>query len=490
MNSSVAATVLAPAILGLPQPSTQTLMIAAGVVLLLFAIGAFVTSRPPVKAKIDAGYDRAFGWIDRAITAWHADGRLTDTEAARLRTELREPDFTAVLPHFGVHLTIGVFLRFPFGSIVRASYVAANMALTHLRLVTRRIDRHTFRRLMGIHSPIVLVLTCFPGIGTFAYLASKPFRAHHLLARVALDAVLLKLPKQVYERSGLRMAVARTADAHGGDAEQREPRLRFHIVPAQIMVLLTVVAGGLFAADIVMQTLDAIYAPTFQGWQQVSRILDLGSESSLGTWFAVVMLLLCAVVLALIAYAKHQVGDRFARHWTVLALLAFAFSLDEQAKFHDAGGGAQVRESLGLGGVLYYGWVVIALISVVAVAFIYRRFIVHLPAGIRNALIVAAGFYVGGEVLVEMVNGWLMDSQGDTYLYKTTTSVEELFGMIGVLVAFGALLVYSRTAVGSVGFRVVGADQQVVTPPAVVDHAVRPDSGHRAPTPIGVGAME
>ncbi len=162
------------AALGLPQASAQAL-------LLLVAISVFAASRPRAKARIATTYDRAFAWIDQSITAWRAEGRLA----------------------------ICIFLRLPFGSIARAIYVLAHMALTHVHLAASRIDYITFRSHMSIHSPLVLLLTCFPGFETFAYLASKPIRMHHLLARVALDAVILKLPRNIYQRSGFRTTLAR-----------------------------------------------------------------------------------------------------------------------------------------------------------------------------------------------------------------------------------------------------------------------------------------
>src|SRR5215204_4193623 len=109
----IMATFLHPALFGLPQPSNQILLIIAGVLLSLFLVGWLISTRPSVKAKLVAGQDRAFGWIERSIAAWERDGRLSAGEAVGLRGELREPEFTAVLPHFGVHLTIGIFLRFP-----------------------------------------------------------------------------------------------------------------------------------------------------------------------------------------------------------------------------------------------------------------------------------------------------------------------------------------------------------------------------------------
>lgn len=453
---SVIAIILEPAILGLPQPSTRTLLIAVGMVFLLFAAGVFATSRPRVKVKIDAGYERAFGWIERAITTWQTEDRLTEEEAEQLRTELREPDFAAVLPHFGVHLTIGLFLRFPIGSITRAAYVATNMALTHIRFAARRINAKTFRTQMSIHSPIVLVISCLPGIGTFAYLGSKPFRAHRLLARVALDAALTKLPKNIYQRTGLRAAIAKTPiEKPPSGAEENERGFRIRFVPAKIIWLLFVIAFVFFAMDVAVQTVDHVYAPRSEGWKQISRILDLNSEASLGTWLVIVLLFICAVMLALIARATHQMGDRFAHHWALLALVAFGVSLDEQAKFHDAGGGDQLRAALGIGGILYAGWGLVALVSVVAIAVAYREFIFQLPSSIRNGFILASGFYVGGEVLLEMFSGWIMDTQGETYAYRTVTSFEEFLGMIGVLFALATLLVYVRTTIGILSFQII-----------------------------------
>ena len=156
---------------------------------------------------------RAERWFDGAVDAWARDGRLTIAEAQRLREQLAEPQFVAVLPHFGVHLAIGAVLRFPLGSIMRASYVLLNLLLATLRLLTRQIDRRSWRQAVGVHSPLVLLIAGMPGIGTFAYLASRPMRTNPLLLRVGIDAGLLKVPWQLYERTGLRWIIARPSGA-------------------------------------------------------------------------------------------------------------------------------------------------------------------------------------------------------------------------------------------------------------------------------------
>jgi hypothetical protein len=459
----------------------------AAVIIVLIGIGAAAMTRPAVRTRARGQYDRAFGWIDDAIAAWQAEGRLTPGEADRLRAELREPDFVAVLPHFGVHLAIGMVLRFPIGSITRAVYVLANMGLTHLRLVTRRIDARTFRRLMGIHSPLVLLITCLPGIGTFAYLASKPFRAHHLLVRVALDAVLLKLPKGIYQRSGARPIVARPP-RRAADAPEpaATPGLQLRIVPALAVAALGAITVGLFAADVAVELIDELFAPGFLGWKPIARILDLNAESSIGTWFATTMLLLCAVLLGIIALGKREARDRFARHWAGLAVIVLGLAVDEQAKLHDLGSGfgGEMRERLGLGGVLYYGWVIVAAATVVVLAVVYWRFVFALPASTRARFIVAGALYLAGEMGVEMAGGWVIDRDGATLTYALMTSVEEFLGMLGVLVAIGTLLGELRTA-GPVSVTVAAPDGGMAAPD-VTGIVIQParDASRRAQAPV------
>jgi hypothetical protein len=302
----------------LSPPSAQIAGIAAGLLLTLALIGALVLSIPRIKAKAAAGRDRASGWIEGAIAVWEVEGRISTAEATRLRAEIASPGFQAVLPHFGVHLAIGVVLRFPFGSIARASYLLANIAVNTGRLLARRIDHGMWRRMMGIHSPLVLLLACLPGVGTFSYLASKPFRSNHLLLRVALDAVLLKFPWRVYQRTGIRWLIARPVPcwpATGGAAPARRIAvLQFAGGAQPIVALLALIAVLLFAVDIAAQTANRLLAPDIVGWPQVMRMLDLDSESSFATWFTILLLVLCSALLAIIAHAARSARNRFARN--------------------------------------------------------------------------------------------------------------------------------------------------------------------------------
>lgn len=169
-----------------------------------------------IRGKAEAGRGQADRWVNDEISRWETEGRFTPAEAERARTQIEDRGVQAVLPHFGVHLLIAVTLRFPVGSIARVTYVTGNLFLATGRFALRRIDRKTWARQAGIHSPLVILVAALPGVGTFSYLFSWPVLANHAILRVALDAVGEKFPWQMYRRSGLRRVIARRPHAGPG----------------------------------------------------------------------------------------------------------------------------------------------------------------------------------------------------------------------------------------------------------------------------------
>lgn len=171
-----------------------------------------------VHDEAEHGREKADTWIESAISRWEEERRLTAEEARELRESLLDPGVQEMLPHFGVHLVIGVALRFPFGSIARVAYTSGNLAVATLRLMMRRISRSDWQRQFGTHSPLVILLAAMPGVGTFSYLVSRPVLRHFLLARVTLDMVGEKFPFQVYRRLGFKRIIARKPRAEAGVA--------------------------------------------------------------------------------------------------------------------------------------------------------------------------------------------------------------------------------------------------------------------------------
>jgi hypothetical protein len=161
------------------------------------------------RSRVAGSHETVMTWTEGSIVAWEHEGRLRRNEAEQLRHQMQEPTFQAMVPYLGAHVLLSVPLRFPIGSIVRPILVAGALGTASIRLLTRRIGHDEWKLAWSIHSPLVMVLAAIPGIGSFAYVASKPIRSNRLLLRVLLDAVLMHFPKRLYERSGLRRLIAR-----------------------------------------------------------------------------------------------------------------------------------------------------------------------------------------------------------------------------------------------------------------------------------------
>lgn len=171
------------------------------------------TWRSRAQARVAGGQDKALGWMTTSVDTWQDEGRITSKEATELRAQMDTPMFQAVLPHLGAHLIITVFLRFPFGSLARMAWTGYALGAATVKLVARKIDRREWKQTWDIHSPLVLLLAAIPGFGAFSYLAAKPVRSNRLLMRVTLDAVMHKVPWQLYQRSGVRRIIARPVRA-------------------------------------------------------------------------------------------------------------------------------------------------------------------------------------------------------------------------------------------------------------------------------------
>jgi undecaprenyl-diphosphatase len=208
------------------------------------------------RARLAGSQEKALGWMADAVDAWQLEGRITLREGDELRAQMATPSFQAVLPHLGAHLVITVFLRFPFGSIARMVWSAWGLGAASVRLLARRIDRHTWKQAWDMHHPIVILLSAIPGFGSFAYLAAKPVRSNRLLVRVTLDAVLYKVPWRLYQRSRTRRLIVRPVMATRHGAPETDTAI---LLPANTSIsrVLPVVA-----AEQVVPPTTAAYA----GW--------------------------------------------------------------------------------------------------------------------------------------------------------------------------------------------------------------------------------
>ena len=172
------------------------------------------------------------------------------------------------------------------------------------------------------------------------------------------------------------------------------------------------------------------------------RLFFLDYEANVPTWYSSSILLLCAALLTVITLAKRGASDRYTLHWCILALGFLYLSLDEAALLHEMAI-VPMQRLFDLGGLLYYGWIIPALLVLGVLLVMYLRFFLHLQGRTRWLFLVAGLIYVGGAIGVEAISGQYAEQFGEVgIVYDLIITVEELFEMGGVVLFIYALLDY------------------------------------------------
>ena len=177
-------------------------------------------------------------------------------------------------------------------------------------------------------------------------------------------------------------------------------------------------------------------------------LFDVDVEGNVPTFFSVCLGLCSAALFALIALDAKNRGDRDAFYWTVLAVGFLFLSYDECFQVHEKMTGP-MRAMLGGSdpangaqlGLMYYSWVVPGLIGVFTVSLFFLKFMLRLPVATRRRMILAASLFLGGCIGMELINGSVMESQGDSLLYNVLVMAEEGLEMTGM-----ATLIYAMTS--------------------------------------------
>lgn len=195
------------------------------------------------------------------------------------------------------------------------------------------------------------------------------------------------------------------------------------------------------------------------GNKYVNRIaewLEVDREASLPTWYAVITLMACAVLLAIVARDAFQRGRPFARHWAALAAIFALLSLEEIIGIHSEATQrlrALVSITEGLGYAI--ALTVIVLVGLAVLTLLFGRFYLHLPVRWRMWFTIAAVIYLIGVFASDGLGDYLITESGaPTLAYVVVQTVEEAFEMIGVLIFIVMLLDYIRTFVGAVSLEV------------------------------------
>jgi hypothetical protein len=209
------------------------------------------------------------------------------------------------------------------------------------------------------------------------------------------------------------------------------------LLAVAVAITLGMIVGELsrsFAAD------DAQALARFL--RTVRRYFAPAGEQTVVAWFTASALLAGGLLLFAIGAATRLLGGRFVGRWRLLGAIFVFLSIDEAVAFHEQLGD-WVKEVVPTGGPLLWAWVIPYGAFAVVVFVAYVPFLRHLPAGTRRGVLIAGTVFIGGALVLEMIQAAIVDVRGRGGGPVTVLSiVEEAAEMLGAILFLDALLIH------------------------------------------------
>lgn len=204
------------------------------------------------------------------------------------------------------------------------------------------------------------------------------------------------------------------------------------------------ITRALTAAVILIHVLN-VPAVLFQyvwPWEWAKHYIEFFSvsgEGKLATFYSGVTMLAAAALLVFISMREPARGA-FRVHWAALGVIFTLMAMDEMVQIHELSTRI-TREFFGItSGPLYHAWVIPAMVFLAFMALAYGRFLWKLPRRSSVLFVVAGVVYVGGALVMEMVDSAYLAAYGHDLGYGVLATLEEVGEMAGMVIFIYALL--------------------------------------------------
>lgn len=210
-------------------------------------------------------------------------------------------------------------------------------------------------------------------------------------------------------------------------------RFETRVSPLRVALFLLALAVLLLIAHLTAEAVRTTVGENLP--DRATAMWNLDEENNIPTWFASMLLALVGFGLAFVGVMKYQERDRHYRQWFAIALIPLFLSLDDMAQLHEALN-SPLSDEYGFGGLLHRAWIVVAIPVVLVLTVVFVPFLRRLPGRTLALLLLGAGVTFSGGVILEMFEGWWVDSNGEGgVLLFSMVTVQEMAEMIGSIIA-------------------------------------------------------
>ncbi|MDA9693750.1 hypothetical protein N9U15_01980 [Prochlorococcus sp. AH-736-P13] len=172
----------------------------------------------------------------------------------------------------------------------------------------------------------------------------------------------------------------------------------------------------------------SIFNPEFL---TIPNIFLLDVERNIPTLYSGISLMFSALILYFIGHIEKQTKIKF--NYYLMALLFLFLSCDEIFMIHEISG-RYLRNLLNPSSFLYFAWVIPYGIMTILVSLYFYNFIKMMPKKIFHLIIISGILFVGGELVLEMVGGFIFTNNNKevNFIYLTVSLLEEVLSMCGI----------------------------------------------------------
>lgn len=175
-------------------------------------------------------------------------------------------------------------------------------------------------------------------------------------------------------------------------------------------------------------------------------MFNLDTEGNIPTFVSALIFVVASLLAYWITRNEECAGSKYAPQWRLMSMIFFFLAMDEASGIHELAN-RPLQNAFELnGGVFYNSWVLAGMTVVILLTALYFRFVVDLPARLRNELLLAAAFYLTGVLVFEVLGGNFASLHGrDNIAYELIATGEELFEITGLIILVNALFKYLQT---------------------------------------------
>jgi hypothetical protein len=203
---------------------------------------------------------------------------------------------------------------------------------------------------------------------------------------------------------------------------------------------ISIVMTSIITVLLIAHSIQAFFF--IQGLADYVSFLDFDMERNLPTFYSVMAIEICALLLFIIYCHHRKQGDSYRWAWLGLVIIFAFLGLDEATKIHENTGDL-VAPMVDAAGVLYFPWVLPYGIALGFLSIVYIPWLLSLPLATRIRFIIAAIVFLSGALGMEMLSAVYAEKTSlDSVEYIWTYTIEETLEMLGVVIFMRALIQY------------------------------------------------